>query len=58
MLLWELAFEKEPYEGKIEIDKVSDYVIGGGREEINFSFATPEVEKIQKGYEKIIKDGN
>ncbi len=42
----------------MKIDKISDYVIGGGREEINFSFATPEVEKIQKGYKKIIEDGN
>jgi len=50
--------KKKPYENKIEIDKISDYVISDGREEINFSFTTPEVEKIQKGYKKIIEDGN
>lgn len=31
MLLWELAFSKNPYEN-FEIDKISDHVIDGGRE--------------------------
>jgi hypothetical protein len=56
MLLWELAFEKKPYENK-EIDQISDYVIGGGREEIDFGLASPEIEKVQKGFEKIIRAG-
>jgi len=56
MLLWELAFEKKPYK-KIEIGKISDYVVAGGREEIKFDPTTSDDVRIQKGYKKIIRQG-
>ncbi|RIA93910.1 kinase-like domain-containing protein [Glomus cerebriforme] len=54
MLLWELAFEKRPYENKEDKD-IESFVIKGGREEILFDSASPETTKIQKGFEKIIR---
>ena len=56
MLLWELTFEKVPYEG-MEIDTIIDFVINGNREEIRFDLASPEIANIQKGLEKIIREG-
>jgi len=64
MFLWELTFEREPYED-LEIDddeetivKISDFVTNGGREEFRFGPASPEIANIQKGFEKIITEGN
>ena len=56
MTLWELAFERKPYEGR-EIDKISDFVIDGNREDIQFGLASPEIDNIQKYFEKVIKAG-
>jgi hypothetical protein len=53
MLLWELAFEKKPYEYKYEHVETTRHV----REEIDFDFETSEVAKFQIGYEKIIRQG-
>ncbi|RIA93933.1 hypothetical protein C1645_598689 [Glomus cerebriforme] len=55
MLLWELVFEQLPYEN-MKADEISEYVIGGGRENIKFDFALPEIAEIQKGFENIIKE--
>ena len=61
MLLWELAFERKPYES-MDIEKISDHVISGGREEIRFDQSglappAPSDAEIQKGFEKIIRGG-
>ncbi|RHZ75869.1 hypothetical protein Glove_209g135 [Diversispora epigaea] len=53
MLLWELVFEKIPYE-KWDIFKIKDHVLAGNREKITFGKAEPDVRKIQKGLAKII----
>ncbi|GBC28741.2 kinase-like domain-containing protein [Rhizophagus irregularis DAOM 181602=DAOM 197198] len=53
VLLWELAFEKIPYRS-LEVDKIRDFVIKGGRERIKFGDSTPK--KIQEDYKKIIND--
>ncbi|CAB4473014.1 kinase-like protein [Rhizophagus irregularis] len=47
MLLWELTFEKIPYQGW-EIDKIKKHVIKGHRERISFEISTPENQKIKK----------
>ncbi|CAG8498368.1 11053_t:CDS:2 [Diversispora eburnea] len=54
MLLWELAFEKLPYE-KMEADQIKEYVMKGGRERICWGEETPSNQKIQKGLENVIK---
>ncbi|CAB4373870.1 unnamed protein product [Rhizophagus irregularis] len=55
VLLWELAFEKIPYRS-LEVDKIRDFVIKGGREVIKFGNSTPEISKLQESYKKIIND--
>jgi hypothetical protein len=52
MLLWELAFEKIPYQGW-EVDKIEKHVTKGGREKIIFG-AHPKT--YQEEYKKIIND--
>ncbi|GBB95587.1 hypothetical protein RclHR1_02570021 [Rhizophagus clarus] len=47
MLLWELTFEKIPYQGW-EIDRIKKHVIKGHREKILFKVSTPENQKIKK----------
>ncbi|CAI2170749.1 13593_t:CDS:2 [Funneliformis geosporum] len=53
MLLWELAFEKIPYE-RWEMAKIKEYVLSNKREKITFGKATPEIKNLQKIYAKII----
>ncbi|CAB4396639.1 kinase-like protein [Rhizophagus irregularis] len=59
MLLWELTFERKPYED-MELEDILDHVISGEREKIQFenSLALPDSSdaKIQKGFEEIIKE--
>ncbi|CAB5361312.1 unnamed protein product [Rhizophagus irregularis] len=60
MLLWELTFERKPYEN-MDLEKISNYVINGGREKIQFEqigLASPNSPdaKIQKGFEEIIRE--
>ncbi|CAB5366710.1 unnamed protein product [Rhizophagus irregularis] len=52
MLLWELAFEKIPYQGW-EVKKIKEHVINGGRERFTFGDSTP---KIYQEYKKMIRD--
>ncbi|CAB5342253.1 unnamed protein product [Rhizophagus irregularis] len=52
MLLWELAFEKIPYQGW-EVDKIGKHVTKGGRERIIFG---PSPKTYQEEYKKIIND--
>ncbi|RIA88669.1 kinase-like domain-containing protein [Glomus cerebriforme] len=54
VLLWELAFEKVPYES-LEVDQIKDFVIKGGREVIKFGDSTPEISKLQEEYKRIIE---
>ncbi|CAG8559075.1 18771_t:CDS:2 [Acaulospora morrowiae] len=53
MLLWELAFEKPPYKN-IDVHKIKEHVLNGGRERISWGKGSPDVQKIQKKFEKII----
>ncbi|CAG8545756.1 10878_t:CDS:2 [Diversispora eburnea] len=53
MLLWELVFEKIPYE-KWDILKIKEHVLAGNREIITWGKAPPDVQKLQKGLAKII----
>ncbi|RHZ74614.1 hypothetical protein Glove_220g57 [Diversispora epigaea] len=53
MLLWELVFEKIPYENW-DILKVREHVLAGNREKITFGKAPPDVQKLQKDLTKII----
>ncbi|CAG8613088.1 11428_t:CDS:2, partial [Diversispora eburnea] len=53
MLLWELVFEKIPYE-KWNTLKVKEHVLAGKREKITLKKAPPDVEKLQIGLAKII----
>ncbi|GES80618.1 kinase-like domain-containing protein [Rhizophagus clarus] len=60
MLLWELTFEKKPYED-LNLEKIPNYVINGGREKFQFDqigLASPDSldAEIQKGFEKIIRE--
>ncbi|EXX53753.1 uncharacterized protein OCT59_028458 [Rhizophagus irregularis] len=52
MLLWELAFEKIPYQGW-ETDKIKNHVTKGGRERIIFGISP---KTYQEEYKKIIND--
>ncbi|RIA88664.1 kinase-like domain-containing protein [Glomus cerebriforme] len=54
VLLWELAFEKVPYES-LKVDQIKDFVIKGGREVIKFGDSTPEISKLQEEYKRIIE---
>ncbi|CAG8545797.1 10880_t:CDS:10 [Diversispora eburnea] len=53
MLLWELFFEKMPYE-KWNILKIKEHVLAGKREKITWGKALPDVRELQKGLAKII----
>ncbi|GBB98569.1 hypothetical protein RclHR1_32650002, partial [Rhizophagus clarus] len=56
MLLWELTFEKVPYQ-ELEPMEVENYVKGGKREKIIFGHVVNERElEIQKLLEKVIKE--
>ncbi|CAG8777823.1 9960_t:CDS:2 [Gigaspora margarita] len=57
MLLWELGYEKMPYEGW-SIERISDHVLSGKREKLsNGRFINPDDKKIQLEFIKIIQDG-
>jgi len=56
MLLWELAFEKLPYE-HWDTNKIKEHVLANKRESIAFCKAIPDIQKIQKQYAKIIVSG-
>ncbi len=53
MLLWELAFERIPYE-HWNLLQVKDYVLDNKREKITFGRTSPE---LQQNYAKIIVSG-
>ncbi|CAG8477809.1 5911_t:CDS:2 [Acaulospora morrowiae] len=53
MLLWELAFERYPYK-YIDVHKIKEHVLNGGRERISWCNSSPDVQRIQKKFEKII----
>lgn len=53
MLLWELAFEKIPY-ANMEINKIKEHVLKGNREKITWGVGSPEIQKIQRKFAKII----
>ncbi|CAJ0885847.1 16794_t:CDS:10 [Entrophospora sp. SA101] len=54
MLLWELAFERVPYE-KWDMSKVRSYVLDGGRENIRFGETDSDTKSLQEDYAKIIR---
>ncbi|CAG8524695.1 9003_t:CDS:2 [Gigaspora margarita] len=54
MLLWELTFEKIPYEDISNINQIKENVTNGIRERINFGPTTPEHQRIQNGLKEII----
>ncbi|CAG8589885.1 8938_t:CDS:2 [Dentiscutata erythropus] len=56
MLLWELAFQRIPYENMSK-DKIIAHVTQGRRETPNQPFFTLDVLNIQRKYLKIITDG-
>ena len=57
MLLWELTFEKIPYQGW-DFMRVENHVKQGKREIITFGPAESEEElEIQNCLEKVIKEG-
>ncbi|RIA81175.1 kinase-like domain-containing protein [Glomus cerebriforme] len=53
MLLWELAFEKIPYENW-DMNTIRDYVLDKKREKITFGKESPHIQKLQSDYAKII----
>ncbi|CAJ0913063.1 3271_t:CDS:2, partial [Entrophospora sp. SA101] len=55
MLMWELAFEKIPYE-KWSIDKIKKHVTNNGRETIDFKSQGHEVKESQDEYLRIMKE--
>ncbi|GBC01763.1 hypothetical protein RclHR1_04320004 [Rhizophagus clarus] len=55
ILLWELAFEKIPYRS-LDVFRIIDHVIGGGREVTKFGDSTPEISRLQEDYKRIIID--
>ncbi|RGB29756.1 kinase-like domain-containing protein [Rhizophagus diaphanus] len=54
MLLWELIFERRPYED-IDFSMMIDYVTNGGREKLQFDNNSSIMVNIQKSIKKIIK---
>ncbi|RHZ83941.1 hypothetical protein Glove_86g227 [Diversispora epigaea] len=53
MLLWELLFQKIPYENK-DMNQIKDHVLKGCRETIIMNFSSQENRKIQNKFFKII----
>ncbi|CAG8796144.1 44812_t:CDS:2 [Gigaspora margarita] len=58
MLIWELVFEKFPYEDISSTNQVMEHVINGNRENIIFGQITPENQRLQQGLMEIITAGN
>lgn len=57
MLIWELAFEKFPYEDISGTNQIIEYVLSGNREKTIFGPTTPENQKPQQGLKEIITAG-
>ncbi|CAG8565582.1 14116_t:CDS:2 [Acaulospora morrowiae] len=53
MLLWELAFEKIPYEN-MDTVQIMEHVLMGKREKISLGFGSPNIQKLQQAVIKII----
>ncbi|CAG8803101.1 6285_t:CDS:2 [Gigaspora margarita] len=53
MMLWELAFEKIPY-ANVEKNKIKEHVLKGNREKISWGVGSPDIQKIQRKFAKII----
>jgi hypothetical protein len=56
MLLWELAFEKIPYENW-DMNRIREHVLDNKREKITFGKESSSIQKLQQGYAKIIVAG-
>ena len=56
MLLWELAFERIPYD-KWDMSKIKEHVLDNKREKITFGKESPTIQKLQQDYSKIIVSG-
>src|SRR5687768_4541827 len=56
MLLWELLFEKIPYEDW-DVTRIKEHVLDNKREKITFGRANPNIQKLQQNYAKIIVSG-
>lgn len=56
MLLWELAYEKIPYENW-DMNKIREHVLDNKREKISFGKESSNIQKLQQGYAKIIVAG-
>lgn len=56
MLLWELSFEKLPYEN-MTAEQIKETVMKGERERICWGEESPPNQEIQKGLQKIITSG-
>jgi hypothetical protein len=54
MLLWELGFQKKPYEN-MAISQIQKHVSRGGRETLDFSLSPNSIQNIQKEYRTIIE---
>ncbi|CAG8806573.1 13251_t:CDS:2, partial [Racocetra persica] len=56
MLLWELTYEKDPYEGIDSFEEIKELVTNGFREKIKFAPThDPEIKEIQQKFEYIMK---
>ncbi|RHZ84068.1 hypothetical protein Glove_86g172 [Diversispora epigaea] len=53
MLLWELLFQKIPYENK-DMNQIKDHVLKGGRENIDMNCSSQENKTIQNTFVEII----
>lgn len=53
MTLWELAFEKIPYE-HWDMSQIKDHVVAGKREKISFGDVPPDIQQIQQELKSII----
>ena len=54
--MWELAFEKIPYENW-DMERIKEWVLSGKRERLVFDRDKPEIEELQKEYKQIIVAG-
>ncbi|CAG8771456.1 17937_t:CDS:2 [Gigaspora margarita] len=53
MLLWELSFQKIPYEN-MNIEQIRNHVLEGKREKFDWKPENPKIKSIQEGLKKII----
>ncbi|CAG8723962.1 25040_t:CDS:2 [Gigaspora margarita] len=57
IMLWELAFEKIPY-ACMETNKIKEHVLKGNQEKISWGVGSPDIQKIQRKFAKIIISGS